>query len=92
MPRDEDLGDIAPERTPEDPRRWMKTSAAIQMAKLIIWTSALFVAGWSIVSFIPVFGGGDFDKARMILSDVASYWGPISGAALGFMFGVRNNE
>jgi hypothetical protein len=40
-----------------------------------------------LLSFIPIFWTGDFDEALKILPAIVPFWGTITGAVLGYLFG-----
>lgn len=83
------LGEIEIPVTPQDHRELLKLQSVVFLAKLVVWASVTFIALWMILSFLPVFEYGDFDKAMKILPAIVPFWGTITGLVLGYLFGKK---
>jgi hypothetical protein len=90
MPRAQTLGNISVPPTPEDERHLLKLQAVVYLAKIVILSSTAFIGIWMVLSFIPIFWVGDFDKALKILPAIVPFWGTITGTVLGYLFGKND--
>lgn len=89
MPQPNILGNIDVPPTPEDHRELIKLKSVIFLAKLVVWASIGFITGWMVLIILPVFNQGDFDKAMQVLPAIVPFWGTITGAVLGYLFGKK---
>jgi hypothetical protein len=89
MARGQALGDIkAP--APEDERHMVKLQAAVFMGKSVILASAGIIAIWMVMGFILIIYTDRFEDSLKIMPAIIPFWGTISGAVLGYLFGKND--
>lgn len=83
------LEEISERKAEEESLFGKQLTAAIYLAKLVIWASIGLIVIWMLMVCLHLFTGLNIDTAMKIPSVFIPFWSTITGAVLGYLFGKK---